>query len=142
MLCRINTMVSIWKLMAFTLAIIFNHMFALHHLHMWVTTSHYCHNLEWTPCRFCKWHNVTDAQSLPSIHHHCMFALHTICVIYSLLVHNTCSVKPEVGGITEVRVCKARAECKSHFSNARLWAFRSEKINVTFMKARKQRIGS
>ncbi len=61
-------------------------------------------------------------------------------ILYRVL--NTCSVKPEVGGITEVRVCKARAECKSHFSNARLWALRSEKINVTFMKARKQRIGS
>ncbi len=61
---------------------------------------------------------MSQMRSLPYIHHHCMFALHTMCMNYTLLVLNTCSRKPEGGGITKIWVCKARAECKYNFSNA------------------------
>ncbi len=70
------------------------------------------------PCRFCKQHNVTDAQSLPSTHHHCMFALHITCMNYTLLVFNKFRVKPEGEDTTEISACEARAKCKSDFSNA------------------------
>ncbi len=47
-----------------------------------------------------------------------MFALHIICMNYTLLVFNKFRVKPEGEDITEISACEAIAECKSDFSNA------------------------